>query len=1063
MYGVSTAREGLGEAPNRRRVIQTTREGTTTTTTSARNYGILRRRNTGAVTPSRASLTRPQAISPSRSKGFISTARLPTKSTNMTSTLATPLRSSTARRSLSLASPAAKSPVFTPRYARSPAACNNNSSARNSISTKPLHLLSSRSHQSDSGIAITESPVARQDREENILGSSVPFSITGPYVRVAVVSGSAALWAANGESGTIDVFSIVSGKLLTQIAARLTASGEIAKPVALMATQHHLWAGFDDGMVVIYDHLCVTQLTMGLFHSAPIVDFCVMANGITISGSVDMALVRWDREEKNFEAIARIVGVSEAHQALTCMAALAADIVLCGSMSGNVVAVDCASGMQVATLRGHSKRVNALVVIGDLIFSASEDCFVNVWSLKVTESSSDIPLQRTCKLLNRIFVQAVVCELVPHHSAHSLLVAYTDGLVELWSASPDDDFAVEQVVRKSFVDSKDSNKDDDKQTELLSLSSIGTVETMRVLALGSGGISKVWCGHRNVLEDLLTESITALNAVITQDSAEAFAWEQKALALKQKEKKRKNGYSLLLFRLTTRWLLSRYYKKWKSQIKFPGMREKQERVICLALKNFHELRLMRCYFTRWYCSYDLEQRRCMRSLIVSRLERLSQHILLVRAISKWREMVTHRKELRQKEEIGNVLLKLSNGVLLEKFFTYWRFLGGMRSRKLPSEKISLLVRKSQQKFLQHFYQLWLSTYKQKKMSRKNGENVSANTANALAARPVSQIALFAEAYAKVTKERMRRNTFSMWRRWSERRHNLCSLRLFAVAAERRCHLNMMYRALVTWQLFLREKSLDKKALEVQEVERCLREAEETHADIVDKLQLQKRLDHLRRQHEEEQRQLQEGNEQVQKLLSNFETLRQSLGYSSALRGTGSNDDIVENASNMFFSPGVLQQMPVGEAMALVMMRLKGTVVNIFTDMSLFRQIRDRIRSGTTAAIVFLEGFQEVKRALVNLAKKTSTGAWRNGERWPLTVDLLEDLPLHVCNTILQSIKAMAVSYDMVSSAEIETISLTRAEILANADFLFFLWRVAYAARRPSLPENKRVSSTRQHN
>ncbi|RNF10800.1 hypothetical protein TraAM80_01342 [Trypanosoma rangeli] len=145
-------------------------------------------------------------------------------------------------------------------------------------------------------------------------------------------------------------------------------------------------------------------------------------------------------------------------------------------------------------------------------------------------------------------------------------------------------------------------------------------------------------------------------------------------------------------------------------------------------------------------------------------------------------------------------------------------------------------------------------------------------------------------------------------------------------------------------------------------------------------------------------------------------------------------------------------------MAFVMTRLKGIALNIYTDMQLFRQIKDRLRCGTSAAVVFLEGFQEVKRLVVNLSRKQPGHAWRSGERWLLTGEVFENLPLHLCATVVQAIKAMAIAYDMVAASDVETVSATRVEIVANADLLFMLWRACYTARKPPLPVNNRVAS-----
>ncbi|KAH9586740.1 hypothetical protein LSM04_009108 [Trypanosoma melophagium] len=894
---------------------------------------------------------------------------------------------------------------------------------------------------------------------------NVPFTLTGPYVRVTLVRPSAAIWAANSELGTIDIFSSVSGKLSVQIPARVSKNKETAKPLALLSTPHHVWVGFGDGVVVVYDHLCVTQVTTGHFHASPVVAFCSMVDGTTVSGSLDRALVRWDKEEKNFEAITRIVGVSETHQALTCMTAFGANIVLCGTMAGSILAVDCASGLQVATLRGHNSRVNAMVVMEDLLFSAAEDGYVNIWNMRCDDRSSELTFQRSCRLLKCVPVQVAVRDIVPHEGSRSLWIAYVDGVVERWSANPDDDFGVEQVAREGFIDANGLYQNH----EVVSLHCLGTVEAMRVLALGSNGISKVWCGHRNVLEESLQKSIKDINAVIAQDTAEATAWEQKAIALKQKEVERKGKYSTLLCRLHTRRLLFSYYSRWRMRVCSHRLRGRQQEEICLNLEEHYQFRLMRRYFTTWCSFYDKEQSRIRRQLMALALERLTHQMWIVQLISRWKDGISRRKLQRQQQEVTKTLERISNGIVLAKFFACWRCKRGIQHGAVHADKLALVAAKSRQRVLRRAYDNWRASQTQRGIHsniNNNNNHTNINTLDTSLENVIpktSCIARFAESYIKITEERERRRVFGVWRRWNERRRSILSRSALAAAKEKQCYRYLMYRGFVMWQLFCQKRALDALLQEVHEVEARLRHADETHADIFDKLQLQKRLDHLHRQYEQEQQRFQEEVRKTQKLTESRDSLRRSLegvaggdGASNSI--THIDDESLTTSPNALFAPSVLRQLPIAEAMALVMTRLKGIVLNIYTDMPLFRQIKDRLRCGTTAAVVFLEGFQEVKRLIVNISKRPVGATWRSGERWPVTSETLENLPLHPCATVVQAIKVMVVAYDMVGASDIESVTVTREEIVANADLLFLLWRVCYTARKPLLPVNNRVNA-----
>nr|CCC49249.1 conserved hypothetical protein [Trypanosoma vivax Y486] len=905
----------------------------------------------------------------------------------------------------------------------------------------------------------------RVPTKEEVVRNNALFSISGPYSRVIVVNSSAALWAANDETGSVDIFSSISGEMWARIPARTatkastrpkTSGSTNAVPTALKAAVHHVWVGYDDGAVAVYDHLCAVAVTTGSFHSSAIVAFCTMPNGITVSGSTDMALVRWDKEEKNFEAITRIVGVPESKQALTCLASFGDNIVMCGSTTGCIVAVDCISGRQAAALRKHSDRVNAIVVIDDLLFSAAEDGVVNVWIMRRDVEEIEMMFQGSCRHLKSISVHIAVRDLVPHIGSRSLWVAYADGVVERWSANPDDDFGVEQVVKEGLYECESSQQQ--QQREVIGLQCLGTVETMRVLALGSNRVSKVWCGHRNEVEESLQRSIKGINAVITQDSAEAAAWERKANSLKKRELMRKEKYSKLLYKVCTHRLMFTYYFRWRAKIASSLSCRRQHEEICLNLEDRHQFSLRQRYFAMWCAFYDREQRCMRRQMICLALQRLTQRKWTVRLLTRWRECTAFRKLERQREHVVVVLSKLSNARLLLGFFSTWLFFLSERRGTIPVEKLNLLAAKARQGMLRRAYDEWRLAH-----TRHGVRSAPALLASTTGRR--HHIERFAESYEKVTTERQRRNAFGVWRRWYKRRHNIKVLRALACARAAQHSRNIIYRGFFLWQLFVQKRRLVALGEEVKQVEERLRSAEETHVDIFDKLQLQKRLDQLRRQRDHDAQQLQEELARVRVLLDEQDALRQSLSHiganscrEEAGRGNAMAPTTYAAAPRTLLSPSVLHKLPPGEAMAFVMSCLKGIVLNLYTDMSLFRQIRERLRSGLQASVIFLESFHEVKRLVVNLSKKPVGTTWRSGERWPITPESLEGVKQHPCAVVVQAMKAMVLSYDMVSVSDVESVSSTREEIIENADLLFMLWRACYSARKPLLPANNRIAT-----
>ncbi|CBH12756.1 hypothetical protein, conserved [Trypanosoma brucei gambiense DAL972] len=905
-------------------------------------------------------------------------------------------------------------------------------------------------------------PIAetKEQVKSDVGRNSIPFTLSGHYSCAVVVKSSAAVWAANEETGAVDIFSSVSGDFWGRVPPRppmKSAAGPTQGCFSLIGTlkafEHHVWAGYDDGTVVVYDHLCVNAVTTGCFHSAPVVSFCGMSDGITVSASTDMTLVRWDKEEKNFEAITRIVGVPEAHQMLTCTTSFGDKYVLCGMTTGNIIVIDCSTGMQAATLRKHTSCVNALVVMEGLLFTSAEEGCVNVWSLRADTPSAGTTFQSCCRLLRSISVQMAVRDMVPHDASRSLWVAYVDGLVERWSANPDDDFGVEQVLREGVVDAEGVPR----RVEAVALQCMGTVETMRVLALGSNGISKVWCGHRNEVEESLQQSIQSLNAIISQDAAEAALWEKKALLLKQKEMKRKQKYSLLLLSIYERQLLYSYYARWRKFSTKNTNQGRQHKEICFDLEDRHRFRILRRYFTMWCSLYEKEQRRLRQKLLSTTFQKVSRRMWLSRLFSTWRRSTTERRMARHRWQIAVALEKVSKGTLLEKFFTKWRHLRCKSRKTVGEDKINILAARARKSLQRRAYDEW-----------RLHHSCHGNKNSPIACAPSrGNAAKIAESYEKVVIERHRRSVFNMWRNMTKRRRTLSRLTKLARSKESQRNRHILFKGFIQWQLFVQQQHLNAMSREVQLVERRLRHAEETNADIFDKLQLQKRLDQLRRQHDNETRQLQEELARAQELINERDAL-QSADH--VVNKNGADDEegtpvstfgtpARSYAPQALFSPIVLQKMPTSEAMEFIMSRLKGIVLNLYTDMGLFRQVRERLRCGTTAAVIFLEGFHEVKRLIVSLSKKRVGASTRRGaERWAVTPESFDGVGALPCSGVVQGIKAMVLAYDMVSNSDMEGLAATREEIIENVDLLFALWKACYAARKPVLPVNNRVST-----
>ncbi|CCW71182.1 unnamed protein product [Phytomonas sp. Hart1] len=948
----------------------------------------------------------------------------------------------------------------------------------------------------------------------------------------------------------------------------LMGMGGVEKPSALKATLTHVWVGYDSGNVAVYDHLVFRLITEGRFHCAAVVSFAFFTNHTTVSASGDGMLVHWNQEEHSFEAITHIraIGKEEmkpsnnnlsTENRLTSLAtlqltrqydtpnrgldgikgkhgsdrkkALTNLIILCGFDSGIITATSVLDGNRFSSLNGHKKRINSIVVLGELLFSASEDCTVCVWSLHLSESMLEKKLCLVNRLVKRIPVSPSARSLLADPLTSSIWVAYADGLLERWSGNLNDNFGIEEVVRDGMLNSipnaqqnqselKDGagqvgdNKggDGSEQQQVIGMLAIGSVETLQVLALSSNGMNKTWYGQRNILEESLSDSIQALNSVICEDAHDAAVWRERLNSLKKKEFERKRKYAAILENTNCQKTRLRFFERWRRLLlQHTSKRDRQATVSDLSALSTY--RLLRRNFTKWGNWHDQLVRRRRRAHIAILLKDSNERTHALSYFQHWRMLSAKKKLRRFSLQYLDLIVQASETRLLSVYFCKLRCFvqlraarkGGLsttadprhgnlaspHSPQLLAAQIQLLSVKAQRQVLHRALRKWVSLSEEQKESVFRGAALNR----------------YAALYCQTQQQRLCRSLFHTWRRWCTRKKRMPSVRVMVTLLEKRCRANLQEQYYLQWCARLHASRLRQNTEEAKDIEaRLLHLEEDFGGDIFEKLRLQNRINVLIDKQSNTEVNLKRDQERLRALTATNQDLRQraaefegahplnlthseefshlNVHFQSFLPpSTAGMGPISANAGfyrrlidQQRLAPGVLAQMPLPDAVHHAIAQLKGNVLNLYTDLAIFRQVKDRRRGGISAAAIFLEAFAEIKRLVVSMVKTSARPSLRpppavgnggdlaapssaaKGARWAISLENLDRLPSHHCAAVLSSIKTMVVAYDLLSTSDAERIMTTCEEMVQNTDWIFVIARACYLQRKPILPENNRA-------
>lgn len=947
------------------------------------------------------------------------------------------------------------------------------------------------------------------------------FSFSGKFSAVAFVSGSASIWAGSKLNGCIEIFSACTGRMTASLPPRILIPNTVAegykqpssetsnptqpatsapKPTALRASATHVWAGYENGNVAVYEHLVHTVVTEGCFHRVPVVGFGFFLDGTVVSAAQDGSLVHWDSEVKNFGAITSVKG-KEPSELLSCIAASHRSwVAVCGFESGLIQVVDVSNGAHCVSQSHHHERITALVLADDLIFSAAEDQMVLVWHLEASELSPQTFTLAGCggthviavKLLRRIPVQPSVCSLSWDRPTDSLWVGYVDGMIERWSANQDDEFGVEEVVREGVRVRQREGE------QVVQVVPFGAVETLQVLALSSNGINNIWYGHYNSLEDQLQQSVATLNLIITQDAADTSVWRTRMEELKRREKERKRRYVVLAAKLSEQRVLLRFYERWRRRVARPtiaAQRAHQRIATAQFLENTTSFELRRRYFKTWIHVHDSAKKGALLQHTAAALEGSTRRSAALYFFTHWRAVAYEKRARSTMQHWAKAMERANRAALLSRFYFRWfqrstnagkrspaKSVGGRSAKHAAGSRASgssrMVCSDEQLKMLHSKSQIYILQRAMRKWRRSTTYLPSSLLAEVEIpteawVRSSSQ-ARFAELFFKMQKEKVHRSLFLKWQQWVTVRKRSKSLAVAANLFLKQQQVSTLRFRFIQWEYFVHQQRIQKTNAELVLISRQIQEMRSERGDVDEKLRLKKHMDELGQQLEKDTRELEKEEGKLQELRRESDVLRERTAQQAGGGPGGSRKTLgkapssastaipmarhtawyQEVLSKQRLLPSVLLRMSASAAEQHVMAQLKGNALNLYLDLSLMKELRER---QADAVVVFGEAFANIKRMVMPAAGrdashsaslKTGGKVRTSSLRWQLYMETLDVIPVAVCTPLLKAIKTLLITYDLLPSERPPETVLQLNEIIANGDWMFLLSRACHLRLRP---------------
>ena len=848
--------------------------------------------------------------------------------------------------------------------------------------------------------------------------------------------GGASVWTANTD-GTL---TIRNGTTLAAVVEIPRRADDVTPSVFYPTRDGYVWVGYTDGTVQIYDGNVFVLITEGQFHNDEVTAFVQMHDKRVVSGSVDGSIVRWEGEERSFEAMSRVV-LSDASAAGAALATL-------GRGSDQLSAAEFSNGALLASPGGgahHRRRptnegVQCLATQGFEVFvgcsltghlasiHAQEEVELGVFKAPGSEGSDCLCLAVADGYLfsgyasQRVFVWNIESRRCLHsvalHSvpvsitadyrnapvsyetiANRLWVSLADATVQVWSTLADERFNADLAITAFTAAAPGA--------ELLSLQTCTAWESMRAVSIGSNGVSKVWASLNAKGRRARLDTIDNLASVLKHDAVQLDRIGATVQLFRDRQERRVAHLAEMMLRARREAALRDFYLRWQSFAQRRGA-ERNQRETAVALCVLHpQQSLAFRYVSKWYRWMAARRKASNAKKYALTLKPVQQervHLLFLHRLKQFHACMRAHKNM---EIIMQMFARSSRENLLRATYLNWvEFLRRRhRNRRLAAVADALTV-STDLTFLRRYYAKWFQHHAQRIYLLRMGAQLM-------------------EAAGRMGTTNLMRAAYRRMYLYAKQRRALRQIRF---TAEQTWQQRLLREYYLKWAGYLSTvgegRAMRHLAAKQRELEQLRAEHSGLEAIVAKRVALEKLRAELRAADDEiaaSQGAYDEATEAIRRLQEAIEAKRLSR---QAEEGT------------------------TQEQLFRLMARLKAKALNFYSDVQLFNQIRERLKSGGQQIIVrhFLESHQSVKRVVVDVTKKPHLGVT---EKWPLTPSIIERLPTHHLTPIHNAIKVMVLCFDIMSRDTRDGIQ-TDQEIVLNGDHLLSMLDVCVAHRKRML-------------
>jgi hypothetical protein len=504
--------------------------------------------------------------------------------------------------------------------------------------------------------------------------------------------GGASLWT--GESdGSIGVRNGVTGALVYQIDAPPQANPALPPAVAetLFAVGSHMWAGFSDGSIRIFDQLVFILAFEAKLHVGAVTAFAQSFDGKTFSASADGTVAKWDTEVNNFENLHCIDGV-EGCPAATCLAAYGYNLFV-GYANGAFFAYDIETGDQTVKFEGHTDAITGVCSQDGFLFSVSCDATVAVWNIATGEMIKTLSAQNQA----RVPVTSIMCDKV----GHSIWTSDAEGVINVWSSQHENNFCLIKSVAH------------DETAEIVSLKGIVAIDAVKVWSLGSNGENKVWHSSTNLVEEAIRDGLRAMRSIIEQDEVELRKWNELIRTLHEVAYRLRVSLASSLGVGADRRSQRGVYLLWKRWVLWSQMKKFQMRALQMQ-SNTAEISLMQRTFTSLLLNRQKKHRLRYKTQLGNLLLADSQRELILAYIKKMEFLRYRLRRLKRARSIANVNANYTDIISMRCAFNKLLSFRLRRQQERQRHRMTAMLEvSSQQRLMVLFFRQWQSRVQRK--------------------------------------------------------------------------------------------------------------------------------------------------------------------------------------------------------------------------------------------------------------------------------------------------------------------------------------------------------------